>query len=148
MKRTLLLLALFGFLFSCKREMPEDATPLTDSIKDKNWLLIADSTVSSAGTVENNYDLLPGCEKDDLVQFKSNKTLVRDEGATKCNASDPQTMTIGTWALNESSKVLTFTSVEKIDFKIQKLDASNLVLTTVETINGVTFTETATFKVK
>jgi hypothetical protein len=148
MKKTLLLLALFGILASCEREMPEDATPLTDSIKDKNWLLIADSTVSSAGTVENNYDLLPGCEKDDLVQFKSNKTLVMDEGATKCNASDPQTMTIGTWALNESSKVLTFTSVEKIDFKIHTLNATNLVLISVETVNGVTFTETATFKVK
>jgi hypothetical protein len=57
-------------------------------------------------------------------------------------------MTIGTWALNESSKVLTFTSVEKIDFKIHTLNATNLVLIAVETINGVTFTETATFKVK
>jgi hypothetical protein len=57
-------------------------------------------------------------------------------------------MTIGTWALNESSKVLTFTSVEKIDFKIHTLNATNLVLIAVKTVNGVTFTETATFKVK
>jgi hypothetical protein len=148
MKSIILLLALFGFLASCEREMPAESTALADLIKDKNWLLIADSTVSSDGTVKNNYDLLPSCEKDDLLQFKSNKTASFDEGVTKCNASDPQTLTIISWALNENSKVLTLTSAKTIEFKIQKLDASNLVMVTIETISGVTFTETITFKVK
>lgn len=148
MKKTLLLLALYSILASCEREMPTETTTLADTLKDKNWLVIADSTVSSTGSVENNYNLLPDCEKDDLVQFKSNKTIVMDEGATKCNASDPQTMTIGAWALNESSKVLSFTSVEKIDFKIHTLNATNLVLIAVKTVDGVTLTETITFKVK
>lgn len=148
MKKTLLLLALYSILASCEREMPTETTTLADTLKDKNWLVIADSTVSSTGSVENNYNLLPGCEKDDLVQFKSNKTIVMDEGAIKCNASDPQTMTIGAWALNESSKVLSFTSVEKFDFKIHTLNATNLVLIAVKTVDGVTLTETITFKVK
>lgn len=148
MKKTLLLLALYSILASCEREMPTETTTLADTLKDKYWLVIADSTVSSTGSVENNYNLLPDCEKDDLVQFKSNKTIVMDEGATKCNASDPQTMTIGAWALNESSKVLSFTSVEKIDFKIHTLNATNLVLIAVKTVDGVTLTETITFKVK
>ena len=39
-------------------------------------------------------------------------------------------------------------SLEKIDFKIHTLNATNLVLIAVETVDGVTLTETITFKVK
>ncbi|MFY8020977.1 MAG: lipocalin family protein [Bacteroidia bacterium] len=146
MKNLFLLIGLSFLLSACEREMPTDATPLADAIKDKNWLVIADSTVSSAGTVENNYNLLKDCEKDNLYQFKSTKSVMIDEGASKCNASDAQSKTIGIWAINESTKVLTLTSIEKVEFKISALTANQMVLISTESSNGITLTETVTFK--
>ena len=146
MKKIILLTAIIGLLSACEREMPTESTPLADAIKDKSWMVIADSTISSAGSVENNYSSLPDCEKDNLYQFKSTKSLVIDEGVSKCNANDAQSITIGIWSINETSKTLTLTSAEKVDFKIESVSGTNLVLKSTETLNGITLTEVVTFK--
>lgn len=46
------------------------------------------------------------CDKDDCTTFKADKTVIFDEGATKCDPSDDQTIT-GTWSLSADSKTLT-----------------------------------------
>ncbi len=146
MKKIFLFIAVSGILASCEREMPVESTPLTDLIKDKYWLVIADSTVSSEGSITNEYNLLAACEKDNLTQFKANKTAWLDAGAVKCNSSEAQTMAIGTWSINETSKVLSINSIQNIEFKIQSLSSTQMVLVTTETSNGITLTETVTFK--
>ncbi len=46
------------------------------------------------------------CSKDDCVTFKADKTTTFDEGATKCDPSDPQTAT-GTWSISADGKTMT-----------------------------------------
>jgi hypothetical protein len=46
------------------------------------------------------------CAKDDAYTFQVDKTMVHDEGATKCNSTDTQTIN-GTWRFNSDETVLT-----------------------------------------
>ena len=56
-------------------------------------------------TVTNVYAQLPACIKDDLVIIQNNNTYLEDEGTSKCQNSDPQTVS-GTWALNPAQTIL------------------------------------------
>jgi len=56
-------------------------------------------------TVTNVYAQLPACVKDDLVIIQGNNTYLEDEGNSKCQGSDPQTVS-GTWALNPAQTIL------------------------------------------
>lgn len=47
------------------------------------------------------------CESDNLLRFKADGTVEDDEGATKCNASDPQTSYGGKWTMSADFKTLT-----------------------------------------
>jgi len=42
------------------------------------------------------------CFKDNTYQFKKDSTVIVDEGATKCNSSDPQTATFA-WSMTSSN---------------------------------------------
>ena len=53
-----------------------------------------------------NDTLITPCEKDDIYTFKSDSTGIIDEGATKCNAADPQTLPFS-WGLTNNQTVLT-----------------------------------------
>ena len=52
-----------------------------------------------------NWDSLPACEKDDFVNFSTNGNGTFDEGATKCDPTDPQTSTFK-WAWMNSETEL------------------------------------------
>ena len=73
-------------------------------------------------------DTIDDCTKDDCTTFKSDKSLVVDEGATKCDPTDPQTST-GTWSLSADGKTLTL-SQAGISFAgtVVELTDSKLVL--------------------
>jgi hypothetical protein len=47
------------------------------------------------------------CQTDNLLYFKSDSTGTEDEGATKCNSTDPQTASF-TWSFNASQTVINF----------------------------------------
>lgn len=83
-----------------------------DSVKAKivgTWQLkslTCDPAIDWFGTtVTNVYAQLPACIKDDLVIIQNNNTYLEDEGTSKCQNSDPQTVT-GTWALNPAQTIL------------------------------------------
>ena len=83
-----------------------------DSVKAKivgTWQLkslTCDPAIDWFGTpVTNVFAQLPACVKDDLVIIQSNNTYLEDEGTSKCQNSDPQTVS-GTWALNPAQTIL------------------------------------------
>ena len=83
-----------------------------DSVKAKivgTWQLkslTCDPAIDWFGTtVTNVYAQLPACIKDDLVIIQNNNTYLEDEGTSKCQNSDPQTVS-GTWALNPAQTIL------------------------------------------
>lgn len=71
------------------------------------------------------------CYTDNFLTFNVNGTGVLDEGATKCNASDPQTVSFS-WNFTNSEKNINFSTAifpgATGEFKIIKLDNTSLVL--------------------
>ncbi|MBV4357076.1 lipocalin family protein [Pinibacter aurantiacus] len=99
------------------------------------------------GHTENEViNLYPPCSKDDLLTFKTNGTAVSDEGASKCDPSDPQVIETTNWKFsdNETKIMIGDPGAEET---AQLLELSSTVLkvkiTMVEA--GVTYTETLTF---
>jgi hypothetical protein len=49
--------------------------------------------------------LLEDCDKDNIITFKNDGTGTIDEGLTKCDAGDPQSVNI-TWEFKDNAKVI------------------------------------------
>ena len=145
MKKTILIFSFLIFIISCKKN--NDPGPTRSSLIARTWLLKSITfspalTVSIYGSSTQLTDatlLLKDCTKDDLYTFNLNKTFIVDEGATKCNSSDPQTKAKGMWSLsidsNSSNKtdstLLKFNyNTVNISGKITDLSTANLQITT------------------
>lgn len=71
---------------------------------------------------------LSSCSKDDCTSFNSDGKFSFDEGATKCDPSDPQTSS-GTFSLTEDGKTLVITDDQLgLPFTVEELTANKLVL--------------------
>ena len=150
-----------GILFtSCKKEekTPEpEPTPApvpqtnTQKLTGKNFKLVA-LTVDPALFDGNanitdvyNSSLFEPCQKDDLVKFESDGKVISDEGAVKCNTTDPQTST-GTWLWNSTETVITVTQDNTPQsFTVMVNDGTTLKGSTVKNINGTNYTFTYTW---
>ncbi|CAN5388917.1 hypothetical protein BH11BAC2_BH11BAC2_03280 [soil metagenome] len=156
--KPILFLFVASALFSaCKKD---SAQSNTDKLSGKDWKVTAE-TISPAidlfgtGTlVTDLYNqplVFPDCSKDDFTNFKSAGTYLTDEGATKCDAADPQTIA-GTWTWNSDETVLTMTDntagSTPTSFTIITNDGTTLSGTSTEVINSITYTITVTFKKK
>ena len=95
MKHIFFILIAFA-LFACKKE---EQPTLTDELAKSDWrktqvLVSADSIVDTIPTIEV---VVPDCKKDNIWRFNAtNNTFILDEGATKCDAADPQIKDQGT----------------------------------------------------
>lgn len=76
-------------LNSCKKDKDEKSQ--AELLTQKAWIIVSDEErVGTTGTWTDYFpDSLP-CEKDDQTIFKTNGTYELNEGATKCNPSNPQ----------------------------------------------------------
>ncbi|RZK88719.1 MAG: hypothetical protein EOO62_37255 [Hymenobacter sp.] len=150
MKKLCLLLGAIAVLGACKKDSdsdPSPATSRTDLLTAKPWQA---STVNLSlnGVPLPSSQVVSACQLDNTYKFNADKTLVVDEGATKCNTTDPQTQT-GTWAFtNNDQNKLTIAvpnSAFNGNFDIKALSSSTLQLTTTQSLNGLTYTIDATF---
>ncbi len=150
------LLALSLTFTSCKKDKKEDPAPVaktkTELITGKNWKVTAatiDPAIDLFGTgtpTTNLYAQLEDCNKDDLIRFDTPNAYKEDEGGTKCDATDPQTIT-GTWVFSaDETKVTTNTaSGGSTTFNITELTETTLKGTVVENFGGpVNYTLTIT----
>jgi hypothetical protein len=108
---------LFGLLVvlaSCNKD-DDNNTPPPKTAQEyltagfwKTTAMTIDPGINLGGTVITNFFAqVPDCTKDDLVRFNTNGTITDDEGPTKCDPNDPQTVNEGTWVLSADSKTLT-----------------------------------------
>jgi hypothetical protein len=105
-------LAVFALTFSsCKKDSdnpsPTNNTPAPAPTKTQ--LLTANSWKATS-MVSMGFDFFPhmsACEKDNFLTIKADGTYIEDEGATKCDPTDPQTSN-GLWKFvnNQSAIVL------------------------------------------
>ena len=147
----LLGLAVSSAILSCKKD--DNSSPAsTDRATllkagGKSWKFTA-ATVSpgidnGSGTlVTDFYSLIPACSKDDLIKFGDASVYTEDEGATKCNSSDAQSVT-GTWNLLESNtKIRTVTPSSTDTVTIVSLTSSELKGSSKFEQGGTTYTIT------
>ncbi len=146
MKKILLSIAIIGTLFSgCKKE--EKATP-----KSKTELLCAHYWKMTAATIDpplvingtpinDFYAQLEACDKDNIVKYNSNNTVINDEGATKCDPASPQTTT-GTWSFNSTETIITEDG-ESAD--LLELNETTLKMSVIDNIDGINYKFTITF---
>lgn len=104
-----------------------------DSAKTKTEL-ISQSTWKFDHATSGGADVtafINACYKDNLVTFAANGTGQFDEGATKCNAGDPQTMNF-TWSFTTNETVLNVSGAifagQSGNFTIITLNETDLVL--------------------
>jgi len=107
-----LLLVAMIFVAGCSKEANITKTDLIS----KAWKYKTFSAVAGALTIDVLSTLKP-CELDDIYRFSSNKTYTVEEGASKCNSTDPQIKESGSWRFNaaETKLYLGTDSVDIID---------------------------------
>lgn len=93
------------------------------------------------GTIDQEDNSLEPCFKDNTYMFNKDSTVVMDEGATKCNAADPQTSTYS-WTITNGNPSILKSDVNPIlaeGLKIKTLSDTKLVVYKDTTVIGVSF---------
>ncbi len=143
MKNSLFLAIIFATivsLTSCGKSDNNTTTPAatnptkTELLTAKGWKI----TGATANGVDAfaNFD---ACERDDVLTFKTNFTAITDEGATKCDPTDPQTIT-ETWsfASNETKVIL-----DGVEATLLILNSTTLKIELMNGADKYTITHTA-----
>jgi hypothetical protein len=107
----------------------------------KSWKISAVSVIVAGKAVDiTSSVLVDACDKDDFITFKSDGAYLEDEGALKCSASSPQSVT-GTFTVNAAeTEVTTKTSSSTTVYAVSELTSSKFVSTTTDAFLGVVTT--------
>jgi hypothetical protein len=157
MKKTFLLSSVFVlvlssllFISSCSKK--NDPAPSRDQLlaTAKGWKLTNVTLTSSANVTQTIFSSIPTCVADNIIYFKSTGAYLEDEGASKCDSTDPQTVESGTWKFNTDKTVITVTSSDPTNpdiasQTIASLTATTLVIKMNIDVGGVTFVGNYTF---
>ena len=133
---------------SCKKS-EDDNKPKTKTelLTSGNWMYTS-CIVSPAydyygdgNPVTDIYSIMKSCEKDDFETFKANGIWEYNQGATKCDQSDPQILISEPWSfIANETKVLVGTT----QCTILELTSTTLKLQYEFEDSGVTYTEVDT----
>jgi Lipocalin-like domain len=111
-------------------------TELLAGKSSKAWIL----TSSKVNGDELINQALP-CSRDDNMVFRADKTYEGNEGASKCNANDPQVYDTGTWEFSTGETEIILN--KELRYTIVKLAANTLQIS-IKNVFGET--EELTFK--
>lgn len=139
---------------SCKKK--EDPKPVIEYLTgttSKTWKV--NKVVVKQGTAE--VDLLSGqkaCDTDNLLVLFTDKSYEFREGATKCDAGNPDLILKSSWVLNETEKSI---NISKFVFLGRTIENAKLVITDINDnsftgttdiqFNGTTYSGVITFAV-
>lgn len=144
-------------IFSCKKSTtevtPKTKTELLAGTVSKTWK----NTKAQATNPQNlTVDLVSTqatCIVDNLIIFFPNKTYEFREGATKCNASDPDLLLKANWSFSADETKFTIDKISFLGrefsnttFDIVELTETTFVGKTSLAVSGVTYQFAATFE--
>ncbi len=133
---------------SCKKDAASKSN--SEYLMNGSWKITSENvSYSLSGASQTSVIPIDNCQKDDKTNFNSGGVLVNDEGAVKCNSSDPQTTT-GTWSLASDNKTLTIVDGSGANaftgnFNIDQIDDNTLKLSNQADNSGITYKTTITF---
>ncbi len=154
MKKTFLTTAiLFTLLLTnCKKEETTKTKTKTEYLTSAKWYMktftVDPGIVIGGVTVTDFYSQLDACDKDDSDKFNVGGAGISDEGATKCDPTDPQS-TAFTWSLSPTE---TRFNMDQEIFDIINLDDTELKYSQIVDgdeiggVSGLKYKMTATFK--
>ena len=157
MKKHVLILAFIALLFgSCAKETVYVEPEKSIGLVGTKWIITAQTDfiepLGQPGHLEDVFASWTPCERDDVQSFAAGGIYLVEEGSSKCDPSNPQTVETGTWKLSEDKKTLTMTeqvSNITISFDVLQLDDKTMKLSFTYTFFNVKTTNTTTFaKVK
>lgn len=121
----LVLVAAMVAISSCKKDEDNSSTPSNNASKKE--LLTAKKWKATGLTLggADFWSQIEDCEKDNINTFKTDGLYIQDEGATKCDPSDPQVITTSTWTFIDNDTKLVY---DGDTAKINELSASKMVL--------------------
>ena len=101
--------------YSCQKSSGSGGTnkTKTELLTSSKWVYDhAGLDLDNNGTIDSPVPagVLQACDTDGSLTFNSNGTGVGDEGPTKCNATDPQTVNF-TWSLKNNETIINFSGV-------------------------------------
>lgn len=154
MKKLLTLSIAIALFASCKKDSSTPAGSKESILTSKKWKITASTTnVDYGNGVVLPFDLfamMPACQQDNIYSFLPDHTTLMDEGALKCDPSDPQQTAGGSWQLvnNETqlqSDLQGGAPISSITADILQLDNNTLKIKYTTTINGPVSETTTTY---
>ena len=119
---------------------PNNTNTTTSLVTQASWKYDTSGIdLNKDGIVDVGGDsLIKACEKDDIYTFKSDSTGTIDEGAVKCNVSDPQTVPFK-WSINSTQTVLTASAPPLLNGNINifSLTSAKFILYKDTTVSGI-----------
>ena len=158
--KTQIYILIFSVIFfaACGNDDDGGNTPVpatkTQLLTSAPWIGTAatiDPPVDFGGTlITDLFAQNEQCNRDDILNFKSDKTYTFEEGVSKCDDNDPQVFDTGTWTFNSDETVVTITSdgagSEVMNATIISITATQMVTETIEDFGGsVNYTITSTY---
>lgn len=140
---------------SCKKDKEDDPVTKTDLLTSGSWKFTAftvdppypifDDQGNIIGTSDDVLGNMDDCSVDDVHSFKADNTFIFDEGASKCDSDDPQSIS-GTWSFKTNETVLSITQDGYTqDNVILELTERVLKVKYVEDDSSTNYTYTLTF---
>lgn len=151
-KITLLFLTLLA-LTSCKKSTNTgpSRSELIAGSTSKTWQITALTSKDAAGAERNDLAAQAACKRDDILIFFPDKRLEGREGATKCNATDPDLVQAGNWSLSSDGADLTIPfnnngTTLPVTFRIVEISATSIKGTFLNPLNQRNYTAIFTAK--
>jgi hypothetical protein len=124
---------------SCSKDNPAPAPTVSAKatlLTSPKWRITAIATSSTIGGQAlpggDGFTNQPACVKDDYIKFNTDLTAVKDEGASKCSTSSPQSRP-ATWSFNAAETELT-----TVDPSIPAGSLGNTIVAEVLQLNATT----------
>lgn len=121
-----IVVGLLALILSCKKNTEPSRV---DYLTKGSWRIVSwEYRTGATGTWTDAFATLQACKKDDETVFLKNGTYQINEGASKCNSTDPSIVFSSTWSLSPDIKKIVFPSPLP-EWMIEQLNAFQLIYT-------------------
>jgi hypothetical protein len=146
---TFVVIAATAILTSCSKDettpTPNNNSTATTNLTAKDWK-ITGLIVSTIIGDFNFLDSMDACQKDNLIKYNLDGSIIEKAGATKCEPTEPDTENGGVWALLNNDTKLRMIDGDTSVYDINTLNSTTAILKQTQTIDGFTTTITMTLK--
>lgn len=132
MKKSTAAFILILLFVSCEKSenSPDILSEKTNLLTAGVWHLTDYSHNTGIANIVVTYNSLPACKQDDLRSFNKDGTGDLNEGPTKCNSTDPQSIAVQWNFVNGQTNRI---NINGIKYSVDKLDNTTLDISKIRT---------------